>query len=252
MLTRTERISSEQGVVGIEMLYKSVGSQHDKEADRALEKTDRAGLREVKAVHHGAVYVRLNDVRSGEQHGIVADEVVEQAEVALQNAADSEQEQHDDRRLQRWQDDIANLLETVRAVDLRRLEHGSIHAGYSGEVHYRAVARPFPDVHQDDDQRPCARILVDFRHFAAHGAYQIGNEAEVIVLGDVNCDGNVSVTDARLALRQAVGLEEMSGARLAAAQLTDGKSAVSVGDARLILRAAVTLDDPKSWLLNMK
>ena len=78
------------------------------------------------------------------------------------------------------------------------------------------------------------------------------DEAEVIVLGDVNCDGNVSVTDARLALRQAVGLEEMSGARLAAAQLTDGKSAVSVGDARLILRAAVTLDDPKSWLLNMK
>ena len=78
------------------------------------------------------------------------------------------------------------------------------------------------------------------------------DEAEVIVLGDVDCDGNVSVTDARLALRQAVGLEEMSGARLAAAQLTDGKSAVSVGDARLILRAAVTLDDPKSWLLNMK
>ena len=78
------------------------------------------------------------------------------------------------------------------------------------------------------------------------------DETEVIVLGDVNCDGNVSVTDARLALRQAVGLEEMSGARLAAAQLTDGKSAVSVGDARLILRAAVTLDDPKSWLLNMK
>ncbi len=78
------------------------------------------------------------------------------------------------------------------------------------------------------------------------------DETEVIVLGDVNCDGNVSVTDARLALRQAVELEEMSGARLAAAQLTDGKSAVSVGDARLILRAAVTLDDPKSWLLNMK
>lgn len=78
------------------------------------------------------------------------------------------------------------------------------------------------------------------------------DETEVIVLGDVNCDGNVSVTDARLALRQAVGLEEMSGARLAAAQLTDGKSAVSVGDARLILRAAVTLDDPKSWLLNIK
>lgn len=78
------------------------------------------------------------------------------------------------------------------------------------------------------------------------------DETEVIVLGDVNCDGNVSVTDARLALRQAVGLEEMRGARLAAAQLTDGKSAVSVGDARLILRAAVTLDDPKSWLLNMK
>lgn len=78
------------------------------------------------------------------------------------------------------------------------------------------------------------------------------DEADVIVLGDVDCDGNVSVGDARLALRQAVGLEEMSGARLAAAQLTDGKSAVSVGDARLILRAAVALDDPKSWLSKIK
>ena len=47
-----------------------------------------------KAVHHGAVHIGFDDVRGLEEHGVVADQVVEQAEVALEDAADGEQE-HD-------------------------------------------------------------------------------------------------------------------------------------------------------------
>jgi len=62
-------------------------------------------------------------------------------------------------------------------------------------------------------------------------------------LGDVDADGNISVADARLALRRAVGLEhyaEGSAQYLACDIDSDGK--VTVGDARIILRISVFLE----------
>ncbi len=61
--------------------------------------------------------------------------------------------------------------------------------------------------------------------------------------GDVDGNGEVSVTDARLALRQAVGLEEFapdSGAYISAD--VDRNADVDVTDARTILRKAVGLE----------
>ena len=59
--------------------------------------------------------------------------------------------------------------------------------------------------------------------------------------GDVNGDGKITSTDARLALRAAVGLEDLSEAvrRIADAN-GDGK--LNSSDARLILRVAVGLE----------
>ena len=62
------------------------------------------------------------------------------------------------------------------------------------------------------------------------------------VKGDVNFDGSVTTADARIALRQAVGLENLSGRQLQAARVT-GKQKVTTADARIILRMAVELTD---------
>ncbi len=60
--------------------------------------------------------------------------------------------------------------------------------------------------------------------------------------GDVNLDGGVTTEDARLALRQAIGLENLSARQLEAARVT-GKRTVTTADARIILRMAIQLTD---------
>ena len=66
--------------------------------------------------------------------------------------------------------------------------------------------------------------------------------------GDVDGNGEIEVTDARYALRAAVGLEnyEPGSAQFLAAD-TDGNGEIEVSDARNILRAAVGLDKPEDW-----
>ena len=76
-------------------------------------------------------------------------------------------------------------------------------------------------------------------------------EKVISVLGDVNGDGDISVSDARGALRAAVGLDTLEGAYLNAARV-NGADEVAVSDARSILRAAVALDTGKDWLANIK
>ncbi|MBQ7637892.1 MAG: glycoside hydrolase family 3 C-terminal domain-containing protein [Clostridia bacterium] len=58
--------------------------------------------------------------------------------------------------------------------------------------------------------------------------------------GDINGDGAVSAEDARLALRYAVKLENLSGRQIYAAKVTGGNK-VTAADARAILRRAVGL-----------
>ncbi len=60
-------------------------------------------------------------------------------------------------------------------------------------------------------------------------------------LGDVDSNSTVDATDARLALRAAVGLDKLSDAQAKAADV-DKNATVDATDARLILRAAVGLD----------
>lgn len=73
-------------------------------------------------------------------------------------------------------------------------------------------------------------------------------EYTVCVKGDVSGDGKVLAEDARLALRQAVELEELEGAKLIAAQ-TAGDSKITAEDARAILRVAVELETKASILV---
>lgn len=73
------------------------------------------------------------------------------------------------------------------------------------------------------------------------------SEVRVSILGDVDCDGDIDVADARFALRAAVKLDTLTDVCFTAADIDFSKD-ISVSDARLILRAAVKLDDPKDWL----
>ena len=68
----------------------------------------------------------------------------------------------------------------------------------------------------------------------------------LMVLGDVDGDGSITSSDARLALRVAVGLENLNDSQKKPADV-DGDGQITASDARLILRAAVGLEDPKSW-----
>lgn len=68
------------------------------------------------------------------------------------------------------------------------------------------------------------------------------DEVTVIVKGDLNGDGIVAAADARLALRAATGLENLSDAQNQAGNI-DSAGGISAADARTILRVATKLEE---------
>lgn len=72
------------------------------------------------------------------------------------------------------------------------------------------------------------------------GSFELKNEYKVL-RGDVDLDGRITSSDARLTLRNSVGLEELSEKSLLAAD-ADYDKEITSSDARLILRAAVGLE----------
>ena len=64
--------------------------------------------------------------------------------------------------------------------------------------------------------------------------------------GDVDMNGKIEAADARLALRKAVGLEELSVEALMLADM-DKDGTVTSADARLVLRLAVGLEKPEDY-----
>ncbi|HHU83554.1 MAG TPA: leucine-rich repeat protein [Clostridiales bacterium] len=69
----------------------------------------------------------------------------------------------------------------------------------------------------------------------------------VVFKGDINGDGKIKTTDARNALRGALGLDNLSDAQILAADVNnDGK--LKATDARAILRGAMGLDETETWL----
>ena len=64
-----------------------------------------------------------------------------------------------------------------------------------------------------------------------------------ILMGDVNSDGKVTGSDARLTLRSAAGIETLEGDALLAADI-DGNGKVTANDARMILRISAKIENP--------
>ena len=73
-------------------------------------------------------------------------------------------------------------------------------------------------------------------------ALGVFGSAQAASAGDLNGDGKITAADARLTLRAAVGLDQLSGEKKTLADVNqDGK--VNAADARKILRAAVWLEE---------
>ncbi len=94
--------------------------------------------------------------------------------------------------------------------------------------------------------------FVNDRSFVSTGMVLVlpdNSRLEIVVLGDVDGDAQITSSDARLTLRASVGLEVYSESSpyYAAANVEKGDS-VSSSDARAILRASVGLEEPEKWL----
>jgi hypothetical protein len=73
-------------------------------------------------------------------------------------------------------------------------------------------------------------------------------EKKVVVFkGDINGDGQVKTTDARNALRAALGLDTLKDVQSLAADVNNDGN-LKATDARAILRGAMGLDDTAAWL----
>ena len=69
-----------------------------------------------------------------------------------------------------------------------------------------------------------------------------------VLMGDPDCDGQITSADARYALRLSVGLEETYEVdRISACMVDNVWEKVNAGKARLILRGSVGLEDPIEW-----
>ena len=95
--------------------------------------------------------------------------------------------------------------------------------------------------------------VLTFASLDEHGtetpsSFKIYDGVPPYTLGDVDGDSKITASDARLALRRAVGLEDYKeGSKQFIACDVDKDGNVTAADARLILRAAVGLEDPKKW-----
>lgn len=78
-------------------------------------------------------------------------------------------------------------------------------------------------------------------------SYPDGKEYVLVGMGDADMNGTVTAADARLALRQSVGLEKMSFLAITSSD-TDFSGDVTASDARSILRCSVGLDSAQGWL----
>ena len=140
---------------------------------------------------------------------------------------------------------VINNVDTIKAVDI---ENGVRAIAAADGIDIAVIHRALPAAKIVDKD---GNEVSDNTHLATGMKIILNGEyVEIVVLGDVDGNGEINVADARLALRQAVSLENLNGVYLFAGKV--GGDSVGVSEARKILRVAVGLDDSKDWLANIK
>ena len=90
-------------------------------------------------------------------------------------------------------------------------------------------------------------VYFETTHFSSYAIVDESEENPAFTLGDVNGDGKINASDARIALRASAQLQELKGKDLLAADMNkDGK--ISASDARIILRISAQLDSIENYL----
>ena len=136
---------------------------------------------------------------------------------------------------------VTNNIDGVKAVDI---ENGVRAIAAAGGIDIAVIRRALPAAKIVDKD---GNEVSDKTHLATGMKIMLNGESvAIVVLGDVDGNGEINVADARLALRQAVSLENLNGVYLFAGKV--GGDSVGVSEARKILRVAVGLDDSKDWL----
>ena len=99
------------------------------------------------------------------------------------------------------------------------------------------------NVYYSDTAENWAKITIsDANGYLLNATIHYAKDSTTDLHGDTNGDGQITSADARLALRASVGLENLTGEQILAADVDkDGK--VTSADARLILRASVGLEN---------
>mgnify|MGYP007056172185 CR=1 FL=1 len=167
----------EERVVRLDHLDDLVHDHDDGEPDDRLVEADRRRGGEVEVRHGRPVHVGFDDVRGRIEQGVAADDVVEEAEVALDDAAERKEDEDDEGGLEARQLDVADPLECVYAVNLGRLDRLAVYAHDRGEVDDRVVARHLPELDDDDEEGPHLGILVGRPGLHVPGLEQAVQEA---------------------------------------------------------------------------
>ncbi len=136
---------------------------------------------------------------------------------------------------------VAEKVETVKVVKTETGAGVLAAVGGTDAAAIRSAAQGAKIVDKDGKE------VADTAPLATGMKIVLGGETvEIAVLGDIDGDAKISVADARLALRQAVSLENLQGVYLLAGKV--GSDSVGVSEARRILRAAVGLEKSKDWI----
>lgn len=137
---------------------------------------------------------------------------------------------------------------TLQSVDLPTSIQRIGKNAFSGCNNVEKIVIYDPDCVIDDTTSSTldAKVIYGYTDSTAHAVATKWNKEFFamdvdIESGDVDLDGVVTATDARLALRKAVGLETLSAMQHRAADI-DGDTMITSADARLVLRKAVGLD----------
>jgi hypothetical protein len=136
------------------------GEDHDETHDGLVQPCG-ASRSEVAALHpEGPEDVRVDDIRGLVEEGIALDEIQDQAEIAVEDPADCQEAEREDRRDEERQGDARGLDPAVPAVDLHRLVESGVDAMDRGQVDDRTPSQPLPDVGAREDGGPEVRPLV--------------------------------------------------------------------------------------------
>lgn len=124
---------------------------------------------DIERYFQGAVHIRVENIRCIVENAVVADQLVEQIELAFHDAAQREQQEHHERCFQHRNRNVPDPLENVRAVDFGSLIILLADTRNRCQVDNHAVPDIFPQVEDDNEKDPNPRRIVYVNRFVSEG-----------------------------------------------------------------------------------